>query len=98
MSRADAAATLGFSVEYLRLIETGKRAPALGQMPHFLNAYHAVGGVRVPQPDGPPTDLIVYLPPHDPIFVKFRSRIREARGQGHPHASGGTAQRSDANQ
>ena len=95
LSRADAAARLGFSVEYLRLIETGNRAPALGQMPRFLNAYHAAGGVRVPQPGGPPADLIVYLRPDDPILVMFRSRIREARGSGRPHASGGTTRRSD---
>jgi len=78
-SRIEAAADLGFSVEYLRLIETGRRAPALGQMPRFLSEYRALGGVLMPQRDGSLADLIVYLRPDEPIFVEFRSRIREAR-------------------
>jgi hypothetical protein len=32
------------SAEYLRLIEVGKRTPALGQMRKFLDTYGADGG------------------------------------------------------
>jgi transcriptional regulator with XRE-family HTH domain len=89
LSRADAAAKLGLSAEYLRLIEAGKRTPALGQMPRFLDAYGAEGDVEVPQPDGSCMDLLVFLrPDDDPIFVEFRSRIREARRRGRRNLGG----------
>lgn len=80
LTRANAAAALGVSAEYLRLIEIGKRTPALGQMPSFLDAYHADGEVRRLQPGGDTPDLIV-LDPYsgDPLKVEFKSRIREAR-------------------
>ena len=46
LSRADAAAKLGLSSEYLRLIEIGKRTPALGQMRNLLYVYGAQGDVQ----------------------------------------------------
>jgi transcriptional regulator with XRE-family HTH domain len=97
MSRADAAAKLGLSVEYLRLIEAGKRTPALGQMRSFLEAYDAEGAVESVQPDGSVADLIVMNPETgDPSIVEFRSRIREARRRGRRDTGGGTAWRQDA--
>lgn len=83
LSRADAAANLGLSAEYLRLIEAGKRTPALGQMPRFLEAYDAQGAIEQPQPDGSVADLIVINPgTGNPCIVEFTSRIREARRSG----------------
>jgi transcriptional regulator with XRE-family HTH domain len=83
LSRADAAAKLGLSAEYLRLIEVGKRTPALGQMRKFLDTYGADGGVEKVMPGGDRPDLIVFDPLHgdggDPVIVEFTSRIREAR-------------------
>ena len=80
LSRADAAAKLGLSVEYLRLIEAGVRTPALGKMRSFLKAYEANGEVESVQPDGSVADLIVMNPgTGEPWIVEFRSRIREAR-------------------
>lgn len=80
LSRADAAATLGVSAEYLRLIELGRRTPALGQMRSFLDAYHANGAVGLLQPGGERPDLILMDPFDDePVLVEFKSRIREAR-------------------
>lgn len=80
MTRADAAARLGLSSEYLRLIEVGKRTPALGQMPNFMNAYGANAAVERVQPGGDQPDLIVIDPLNDdPVLVEFTSRIREAR-------------------
>lgn len=83
LSRADAAAKLGFSSEYLRLIEVGKRTPALGQMRNFLAAYGADGGVERVSPQGYRQDLLVFDPLRgddgDPVTVEFKSRIREAR-------------------
>lgn len=80
LSRADAAATLGMSAEYLRLIELGRRTPALGQMRSFLDAYHANGEVGRLQPGGDRPDLIFFPPLSDePVSVDFKSRIREAR-------------------
>lgn len=80
MTRADAAAKLGLSSEYLRLIEVGKRTPALGQMPNFLGAYGANAEVEHVQPGGDQPDLIVIDPLNDePVLVEFTSRIREAR-------------------
>ncbi len=83
LSRADAAAKLGLSAEYVRLIEAGKRTPALGQMRVFLSAYGAEGAVEQVMPDGYRPDLVVL----DPVggqayFVEFKSRIREARRSG----------------
>ena len=80
MTRADAAAKLGLSSEYLRLIEVGKRTPALGQIPNFMDAYGANAEVERVQPGGDQPDLIVIDPLNDePVLVEFTSRIREAR-------------------
>lgn len=80
LSRADAAASLGVSAEYLRLIELGRRTPALGQMRSFLDAYHANGAVGLLQPGGDRPDLILMDPrTNEPVLVEFTSRIREAR-------------------
>jgi transcriptional regulator with XRE-family HTH domain len=83
LSRADAAAKLGLSSEYLRLIEAGKRTPALGQMRNLLDAYGAEGEVEKTSPQGYRQDLVVFDPLNgddgDPVIVEFRSRIREAR-------------------
>ena len=81
LSRADAAARLGFSVEYLRLIEAGQRTPALGQMQAFLDIYEAEGVVGHVQRDGTRPDLMVFDPTNDdePLIVEFRSRIRAGR-------------------
>lgn len=80
LSRADAAAKLGFSAEYLRLIEVGKRTPALGQMRSFLDAYGADGEVERVMPGGDRPDLLVIDPLNgDVVIVEFKSRIREAR-------------------
>jgi transcriptional regulator with XRE-family HTH domain len=83
LSRADAAAKLGFSSEYLRLIEVGKRTPALGQMRNLLAAYGADGDVERVSPQGYRQDLLVFDPLRgddgDPVTVEFKSRIREAR-------------------
>ncbi len=80
LSRADAASSLGFSSEYLRLIEAGKRTPALGQMRSFLDTYGADGEVEGLMPGGDRPDLVV-IDPYDlePVIVEFKSRIREAR-------------------
>ncbi|KRF04338.1 hypothetical protein ASH00_14640 [Arthrobacter sp. Soil782] len=80
LSRAEVAAALGVSAEYLRLIELGRRTPALGQMRSFLDAYHADGEVGRLQPGGDRPDLILLDPSDDePVLVEFTSRIREAR-------------------
>jgi transcriptional regulator with XRE-family HTH domain len=83
VSRADAAAKLGLSSEYLRLIEVGKRTPALGQMRNLLGAYGAEGDVERISAQGYRQDLLVFDPLNgddgDPVIVEFRSRIREAR-------------------
>jgi transcriptional regulator with XRE-family HTH domain len=92
LSRADAADKLGFSSEYLRLIEVGKRTPALGQMPRFLNAYGADGEVEKVMPGGGRPDLLVIDPLDDaPVVVEFKSRIREARRS----ALGGPPEKDD---
>lgn len=87
LSRADAAAKLGFSSEYLRLIEVGKRTPALGQMRNLLGAYGADGDVERISPQGYRQDLLVFDPLNgdegDPVIVEFTSRIREARRSAH---------------
>jgi transcriptional regulator with XRE-family HTH domain len=80
LSRADAAAKLGLSSEYLRLIEIGKRTPALGQMRNLLDAYGADGEVERISPQGYRQDLVVLDPLNgEPVIVEFKSRIREAR-------------------
>jgi transcriptional regulator with XRE-family HTH domain len=83
LSRADAAAKLGLSSEYLRLIEVGKRSPAYGQMRNLLDAYGAEGEVGRISPQGFRQDLAVFDPLNgdggDPVIVEFTSRIREAR-------------------
>ncbi len=80
MTRADAATKLGLSPEYLRLIEVGKRTPALGQMPNFMDAYGANAAIERVQPGGEQPDLIIIDPLNDePVLVEFTSRIREAR-------------------
>src|SRR5688572_15647507 len=60
LSRGDAATKLGLSSEYLRLIETGKRAPALGQMRKLLDAYGAEGEVQ--RRSGYRHDLVIFDP------------------------------------
>ena len=67
LSRAVAAARIGVSSEYLRLIEKGQRTPAAGLMPHLLRTYDVeflLGFQRV------------IFENHE---VKFTSRIQEAR-------------------
>lgn len=102
LSRADAAAELGLSAEYLRLIETGQRTPALGQMRVFLRAYRAEGAVEQELPDGTRPDLVLL----DPVggeanIVEFKSRIRRARRGGrqdrdlHAESQGDTEERWD---
>ena len=80
LSRADAAAKLGLSPEYLRLIEVGKRTPALGQMRNLLvrlrRAKVTSKGSRL---RGYRQDLLVFDPLDgengDPVIVEFTSRI-----------------------
>lgn len=80
LTRAEVARTLDLSAEYLRLIELGKRTPALGQMEGFLKAYRARGEVGRLQPGGDRPDLLIFAPhSDDPTIVEFQSRIREAR-------------------
>lgn len=80
LSRTEAAGKLGLSSEYLRLIEVGKRAPALGQMRKILDVYGADGEVEKVSPQGYRQDLIVLDPlDGEPVIVEFTSRIREAR-------------------
>ena len=67
LSRGQAAASVEFSSEYLRLIEKGKRTPALGTMPKLLTSYDVPFQM---EPDG-----IIF----EQYAVKFTSRIREAR-------------------
>ena len=67
LSRAQAAAQIEVTSEYLRLIERGKRTPALGTMPKLLESY----GVSF-QMD---RDKITF----GRYSVRFTSRIREAR-------------------
>lgn len=78
-SRADVAAEVGLTAEYVRLIETGQRTPALGQMPALLQAYGADGAVEQEMPDGSKPDLVLLDGEGDPHFIAFTSRIREAR-------------------
>lgn len=92
LSRAEAATKLGFSSEYLRLIEVGKRTPALGQMPRFLRAYGADAEIEEVMPSGDRPDLVVIDPlDGDAVIVEFKSRIREARR----NALGGPPEQDD---
>lgn len=70
LSRRDAAANLGITSEYLRLIERGKRTPALGLMPKFAEVYK----VKRCEITG---DRVIF----GVVIIEFTSRIREARGQ-----------------
>lgn len=80
ITRTDAASQLGFSSEYLRLIELGKRTPALGKMQEFLDLYQADGAVETIQPGGDKPDLLLRpFPQEDPLIIQFASRIRETR-------------------
>lgn len=83
LSRSEAAARLDISAEYLRLIELGRRSPALGQMRAFIDTYSIQGDVGRLQPGGDRPDLIL-MPPHgdEPMNVEFVSRVREARRRG----------------
>lgn len=79
-TRVEAAAELGLSAEYLRLIELGRRTPALGQMEKFLKAYQAEGDVMKLHPNGTRPDLLISdMYNKEPVVVEFKSRIREAR-------------------
>lgn len=83
LSRADAAGTLKVTTEYLRLIELGRRTPAMGQMRAFLDVYKVDGELGKLQPGGDRPDLIVFPPNADePLTIDFASRIREARRKG----------------
>ena len=83
LSRSEAAARLKVSAEYLRLIELGRRSPALGQMRAFIDVYGIEGEVGRLQPGGDRPDLIL-VPPYsdEPVTIEFASRIREARRRG----------------
>lgn len=98
LSRADAANKLGLSAEYLRLIEAGRRTPALGQMRNFLSVYDATGDVERITPDGYRQDLLIFDPLQgddgDPYLIEFKSRIREARRR----ALGGPPDEEDADE
>jgi transcriptional regulator with XRE-family HTH domain len=96
LSRAAAATKLGFSTEYLRLIEAGRRTPAYGQMQNLLDAYGAKGEVGRISPEGYRQDLAVFDPPNEdePVIVEFTSRIREARHK----ALGGPEDEDDTRQ
>lgn len=80
LSRAAAGASLDVSAEYLRLIELGRRTPAMGQMQAVMELYNIEGEVGPLQPGGDRPDLIFFPPNADePVMVDFVSRIREAR-------------------
>nr|WP_249404823.1 helix-turn-helix transcriptional regulator [Plantibacter sp. CFBP 8798] len=80
LSRSEAAGQLQMSAEYLRLIELGRRTPAMGQMNLFMSVYGINGELGKLQHDGNKPDLIFFPPLSDePMTVDFASRIREAR-------------------
>ena len=80
LSRAAAANALDVSAEYIRLIELGRRTPAMGQMPQILELYGIEGEVGRLQPGGDRPDLILFAPQADgPTTIDFASRIRGAR-------------------
>jgi|1185.fasta_scaffold63561_2 transcriptional regulator with XRE-family HTH domain len=66
-SRAEAADKLGFTSEYIRVIETGKRTPALGTMRIILKTYGVVYHIA--------RNVLFF----DTFAVEFTSRIQEAR-------------------
>jgi len=83
LSRAEVANILGFSSEFLRLIELGKRTPAHGNMPAIFDTYR-VDYVLDP-------GVVTF----GDYFVQFTSRIQEPRQKGsmesvnHPSHYGG---------
>ncbi|MDL5486026.1 helix-turn-helix domain-containing protein [Microbacterium wangruii] len=80
LSRSEAAARLDVSAEYLRLIELGRRTPAMAQMRTFIDAYGIPGELGKLQPGGDRPDLILFPPnTEEPVTVDFVSRIRETR-------------------
>jgi transcriptional regulator with XRE-family HTH domain len=69
LSRSEAASSIGVTSEYLRLIERGKRAPALGMATKILNFYgvsHTVSNHQI-------------FFGNISISVEFTSRIKESR-------------------
>jgi transcriptional regulator with XRE-family HTH domain len=71
LSRAQAANRMGFTSEYLRLIERGKRTPPLGRVRNILNAYNVGFTMQLAENE---EWLIV-----NNTTINFTSRIREAR-------------------
>jgi transcriptional regulator with XRE-family HTH domain len=71
LSRAQAANILGFTSEYLRLIERGVRTPAFGSMSSFLTTYRVDHQV-----------FADYEVTFGDYVVEFTSRIKEARSKG----------------
>lgn len=83
LSRSEAANALEVSSEYLRLIELGRRTPAMAQMRAFLSVYKVVGELGKLQPGGDRPDLILLPPSTDqPVTIDFASRIRELGRRG----------------
>lgn len=74
LSRAQAAEKFGFSSEYLRLIERGKRTPTWGNMPMIFGVYD-VNYVLVEE------QFVV-----EKTAIEFTSRIRETRHKIVSHA------------
>jgi transcriptional regulator with XRE-family HTH domain len=72
LTRKQAAERFGFTSEYLRLIERGKRIPAWGNMPLIFGVYD-VSYVLIGEQ---------YL--IDDVYIRFTSRIREARTKDEP--------------
>lgn len=68
LTRAGASERLGFTSEYLRLIERGKRTPVFGSMPLIFSVYHVNYIV-----DADNSYVI------EDMAIKFTSRIREPR-------------------
>lgn len=69
LSRAAVADVLGISSEYLRLVERGKRIPALGRMDSILSLYRITHDIGI--------DYLAF----GTYFIEFTSRIREARNR-----------------
>jgi transcriptional regulator with XRE-family HTH domain len=76
LTRKQAAERFGFTSEYLRLIERGKRTPAWGNMPLIFGVYD-VSYILVDE------EYVV-----DEASIKFTSRIREARSKEEPKTPG----------
>jgi transcriptional regulator with XRE-family HTH domain len=72
LSRAAAAQRFGFSSEFLRLIENGKRTPAAGNMRRILDTYGIPYTTSITSAD---RTLWIF----DGVSVEFVSRIQEAR-------------------